>query len=207
MNELWSWLRSLFNTWAKIVTGGIVPAALLLATIIFPAVPRWLVAAWLLVAILVASFYSWRAERRVRLQAEAASAQRRALIESTRSLLMTLRQRLSDMRAELDQHHGTSTPSNNAAGIEQILTALFDPARTAAVADSGLEARIHDQAVRTAAMLSSHRWDFNPSRPAGFFHDGVSQITALQSQIYDLYEQLGKKQPSNRNGAASPRSN
>jgi hypothetical protein len=66
-------------------------------------------------------------------------------------------------------------------------------ARTAAVADPGLEARIHDRAVRAVAILASHQWDFRPNRPGGFHERALSQIVALQSEIYQLYEQLGKK--------------
>jgi hypothetical protein len=191
MDEVWPWLKSLFDTWAKIVTGGIVPATILAASLVFPVIPRWLVGLWLLIAIPVASFYSWRGERRARQQAEIASAQRAVYIESTRSLLLTLRRRLGDMRSELQQHQGTSSASNHAAGIDQVLTALFDPVRTAALADPGLEARIHDRAVRAAAMLSSRKWDFRPTRPGGFHQNAIAQITSLQAEIYDLYNQLG----------------
>lgn len=193
MSELWTWLRSLFDTWAKIVTGGVVPAALLVASFLFHAIPRWVVGVWLLLAILVASFYSWRSGRLATQRAEEASAQRGLYIASSRSLLLTLRQRLGGMRSELQQHRGTSSASNHSAGVEQVLTALFDPARTAAVADRGLEARIHDRAVRAVAILASHQWDFRPNRPGGFHERAISQIVALQSEIYQLYEQLGKK--------------
>lgn len=190
MTEFWPWLRSLFDNWVKQVTSGAITALLALAAIFYH-LPRWIPLAWFIGALFVASYYSWRAERRARLTTNTDTGQRIVYIESTRSLLQRLRLRLGDMRAELQQHRGTSSATNHAAGVDQILTAIFDPVRTAAIGDSGLESLVHDRATRVAAMLSSHEWDFNPSRPGGFYQRGINQITQLQGLIYDTHEQLG----------------
>ena len=66
MSEVWTWFKSLVDTWQKQVTGGVVTAILLVLSTLH-VLTAWAIPAWLVVAVAYASFLSWLAERRRRL--------------------------------------------------------------------------------------------------------------------------------------------
>ncbi|MGC2650155.1 MAG: hypothetical protein WA304_05055 [Candidatus Cybelea sp.] len=189
MSEVWTWFKSLVDTWQKLVTGSAITALLLVLSTLH-VLPAWATPAWLVIAVAYASFLSWRVESRQRLAESPNARQRKLYIESTCSLLQALNVKLSSMQAEVQQHHGTSSASNHCTGVEQVLTSLLDTKRTEAIGNSGLEARVHNCATMAADMLCSKKMEFRPGRPMGWVNKMTQDISGMRQRLLGLCEQL-----------------
>jgi hypothetical protein len=106
MASVWAWLRSFGDEWQKLVTGGIVLAALNVGSA-FAGLPHWTYALWSVLAVVGASYLSWSSVNRKLVAAQGQIATLRSTPPTLRATVYALAKAYRDFAASVPKDDST----------------------------------------------------------------------------------------------------